>query len=126
MKNLMLLFILIGAIVFNTNQLLAQKTDGITTESFTVSGNCESCKARIEKAAKSAGAEKAVWNVDTKVLAVSYNKDKVTIDDIHKSIAKAGHDTDKVKATDKKYKTLPACCQYDRTADDKPKAPVEK
>ncbi len=116
MKNLVLLLTLLGSIAFNSNHLSAQKTDGLTTESFNVSGNCEMCKAKIEKAAKSAGAKQAVWNPDTKIIVVSYNKEKTNIDAIHQSIAKVGYDTDKVKATDKKYNALPMCCHYDRTA----------
>ena len=116
MKNLVLLLSLLSSMVFMSNQLSAQKADGLTTESFNVSGNCEMCKAKIEKAAQSAGAKQAVWNPDTKIIVVSYNRDKTNIDAIHQSIAKVGYDTDKVKATDKKYNALPMCCHYDRTA----------
>ena len=31
---------------------------------------------------------------------------------LKKAIAKAGHDTDVVKATDQAYNELPSCCSY--------------
>ncbi|HMG16832.1 MAG TPA: cation transporter [Saprospiraceae bacterium] len=117
MKTLALSILFLGGMLFSSIRLNAQKPETLTTESFTVSGNCEMCKAKIEKAAKAGGATKAVWNPDNKILVVSYNKEKLNIDAIHQSIAKVGYDTDKIKATDKKYKALPTCCQYDRTTD---------
>jgi hypothetical protein len=34
--------------------------------------------------------------------------------DVKKAIAKAGHDSDEVKATDADYDKLHGCCQYER------------
>ena len=82
------------------------------TETIKVSGNCESCKARIEKTAKVEGVTKAVWSVKTKMLTLAYNPSKVKSDDIQKSLAAVGHDTPKYKATDKAYNALPGCCKY--------------
>ena len=82
------------------------------TELIKVSGNCESCKARIEKAAKAEGVTKADWSEKTKVLTLVYNPSKVTGDDIQKKIAAVGHDTPKYKADTKTYNALPGCCKY--------------
>ncbi|MDP4239197.1 MAG: heavy-metal-associated domain-containing protein [Bacteroidota bacterium] len=82
------------------------------TETINVSGNCESCKARIEKAAKVDGVTKADWSKKTKILTLVYNPSKVKSDDIQKRIAAAGHDTPKFKATEKAYNALPGCCKY--------------
>lgn len=84
------------------------------TETFKVWGNCEQCKARIEKAAHLNGVITADWNVGSKILTLTYNPDKVKIDDVQKKIADVGHDTEKYKADDKVYDKLPACCQYSR------------
>lgn len=82
---------------------------------FKVSGNCEMCKERIEKAAWSlGGVNSASWDVDTKMLHVSYNSDKVNEMAIHKEIARAGHDTEKATAPQEVYDKLPPCCQYTR------------
>jgi len=82
------------------------------TETIKVSGKCEMCKARIEKAAKVDGVTKAVWSDKTKMLTLVYNPMKVKSDDIQKKIAAVGHDTPKYKATDKAYNALPGCCKY--------------
>ena len=80
---------------------------------FTVSGNCEMCKARIEKAALSVkGVIKAIWTVKTKILKVDYNEDLENPDSVYKAIADAGHDTKKYKADNSIYDALPSCCKY--------------
>jgi len=84
------------------------------TAAIKVSGNCESCKARIEKAAKTAGAIKADWSAKTQTLTVAFDPTKTNEDKISKSVAAAGHDTDKYKADDKTYNSLPDCCKYER------------
>ncbi len=87
---------------------------------FKVYGACGMCEARIEKAAKSVdGVTAADWNRETKMLTIEYDADRVNLDDVHKKIAKAGHDTEKVRAKDEVYKSLPACCHYERAAGDK-------
>lgn len=87
----------------------------IAHESFKVYGNCSMCKARIEKAALSLdGVNSADWSAETKIIHLSLNKDKVKVSDIHKAIAKVGHDTEKETAPADVYKELPECCQYTR------------
>ena len=85
------------------------------TETIKVYGKCDMCKSKIEKAAQMDGVSKAEWDVDSKVLTLAYNPSKVTSDAVQKSIAAVGYDTEKFKATDEAYKSLPSCCQYDRT-----------
>lgn len=82
------------------------------TESIKVSGNCDMCKARIEKAAKIDGVSKAEWNKKEKTLTATFDSAKTNIDTIGKKIAAVGHDNDKAKATDVVYDKLPGCCQY--------------
>ena len=82
------------------------------TETIKVAGNCETCKARIEKTAKVDGVTKANWNQKTKILTLVYDPSKVKSDDVQKKIAAVGHDTPKYKATDKAYNALPGCCKY--------------
>jgi len=85
------------------------------TATFKVYGNCEMCKKRIETALKQNPAIKnADWNVETKMIKVVYDPHVLSVDQIHKIIADAGHDTDKVKAGEDAYKKLPGCCQYAR------------
>lgn len=92
------------------------------TEQINVSGECGMCQSTIEKAAKTAGASYAVWDVDAKVLTVKYNSTTTNTAKIEKAVAKAGYDTKNVKATDEAYKSLNGCCQYDRNASPETKA----
>jgi mercuric ion binding protein len=84
------------------------------TETIKVWGNCETCQARIQKAAKVDGVSKASWDKETKLLTLVYDPAKVKSDDVQKKIAAVGHDTEKFKADDKVYAKLPGCCQYER------------
>lgn len=84
------------------------------TETIKVWGNCSTCKAHIEKAAKTEGVSKANWDKDSKLLTLVYDPSKVKSDDIQKKIAAVGYDTEKFKGDDKAYNQLDACCQYDR------------
>ena len=91
-------------------------TNGVTTQTKTetlkVSGNCEMCKARIEKAAKIDGVTKAEWSKKDKTLTATFDPAKTSMDAIGKKIAAVGYDNEKAKATDVAYNKLPSCCQY--------------
>jgi copper chaperone CopZ len=84
------------------------------TETLKVSGNCDMCKARIEKAAKYDGVSKAEWDKKSKLLAVTYDPAKTSMDVIAKKVAAVGHDNSLAKADDKAYNALDGCCKYDR------------
>lgn len=88
--------------------------EALTKTSFKVSGNCDMCKNRIEKAAKTEGVKTAVWNVDTHLLTLTFAPAKISVADIEQNIAKAGYDTDRYKANSSAYGKLPQCCQYER------------
>lgn len=99
----------INAIAQDKNQ-----TSNLKTENFKVAGNCGMCKTRIEKAAKVEGVTKAEWNSEKQLLTVTYNPEKIKIEDIQKKVAAVGHDTDKFKADNSVYDKLPGCCKYER------------
>ena len=97
--------------------MMNQQEKGMTEVSeysiFDVSGNCDLCKERIEKAAKSVdGVQNAVWDMKTKKISVTYMKSRTTMDTIQKAIATTGHDAEKFKSSDENYKQLPECCLY--------------
>ncbi|HWI90996.1 MAG TPA: cation transporter [Flavisolibacter sp.] len=108
MKSLLfsLVFILMASIGFAQTK----------SETLKVSGECGSCKKKIEAAAKKAGATYAVWNVDSKELTVKYNSTSTNSAKIQKTIADVGYDTPDFKATDEAYNKLDGCCQYERTS----------
>lgn len=86
------------------------------SETLKVSGECGSCKKKIESAAKKAGASYAVWDVNSKELAIKYNSTSTNTAKIEQAIAAVGYDTPDYKATDEAYNKLDECCQYERTA----------
>lgn len=93
-----------------TDALTAGKLDN----QFYVRGNCGSCKARIEKAAATAGADGASWNADTQLVTLQFDPLKTSATTILKKIAEVGHDNEMFQAEDATYKNLPDCCLYDR------------
>jgi periplasmic mercuric ion binding protein len=105
------LFSILAVYLTISSSLFAQKEK---TESFKVSGECNMCKKKIEKAAKEAGASFASWNPETKVLKVSYNVNTSNTGSIQQAIANVGYDTPKYRATEEAYKSLDECCQYER------------
>ncbi len=100
-------FIAIVALTISTVAFAATKT-----ETIKVSGLCELCQSKIEKAAKVPGVTKASWNEKTKILTLVYDASKVKSDDIQKKIAAVGYDTPKFKAPAAVYNALPGCCKY--------------
>lgn len=111
------IIILITSLIFSI-KIQAQTT--IKTSTISVKGNCGECKERIENAADIKGVKNDVWNEDTKILTVTYDTKKVTLEQIEKAIAKAGHETAGQKSDDKAYNALPSCCKY-KTEDCKKK-----
>ena len=97
------------------SQLYSQGTkvnDRDTTVSFKVYGACEMCKDRIEESLKLKGIKSANWNVDTKILTVTYEPSRIWLERIHNRITSVGHDTELKKANDAVYNKLPDCCLY--------------
>ncbi len=112
MKNIVLGMMLLFFAFSTQAQESKNKNAKYTIE---VNGNCEQCQKRIQKAAFSVpGVKSANWSVETHELSLILNEEKATILDVKMAVAKAGHDTDEVKASVEIYDKLPDCCQYDR------------
>ena len=100
-------FLLIG---FTTQ---AQKKNKNAKVSIEVDGICGMCKKRIETAAlKSKGVKFALWNVKTHELKMIIDERKTTIKTIQSNIAKVGHDSKGIVATDEAYNSVHPCCKY--------------
>ena len=112
MKNIILI---LGIILMSFNVKAQEKLSKNAKYDVKVSGNCEMCKKRIEKAAFSvSGVKSAEWHMDDATLHLIINEQKCSVLDVENAIAKVGHDTQDVKATDEDYETLHTCCAYDR------------
>lgn len=76
------------------------------------SSQCDMCKERIEEAlAFEKGVKTAELDVETKIVTVTYKKNKTTPEKIRKAISKVGYDADDVAADPKAYAKLDACCK---------------
>lgn len=81
--------------------------------SIDVDGVCMMCKSRIEKACLATkGVKSANWDVKTHELKLFFDARKTNMDSIKQNIAKAGHDTKDLKATDEAYNSIHPCCKY--------------
>ena len=109
MKRLIVFLIII---LSSFSMVMAQGGKDIAVEKFKVDGNCDMCKKRIENAAYIRGVKLAEWDKETHILTVTYRPSKTSAEAVATHIAHAGHDTEKVKATEEDYKKLPDCCAY--------------
>lgn len=112
MKNI-IFTLLISLLSFSSNAQEAKKNKN-AKYNFEVNGNCDMCQKRIQKAALSvSGVKSVVWDIETHQLNLILNEEKGQVLDVKKAIAKVGHDSDEVKATDEEYKSLHGCCMYE-------------
>lgn len=113
MKTSIIFSVVLGlffsVVVFADN---GEKKKKVETLEFEVAGVCGACEKRIEKAALIKGVKMADWDKEKQKIKVIYTTKKTDEKAIHQAIAKAGHDTEKVKATDEAYAQLSDCCKY--------------
>lgn len=102
------LFALVGISV-NAQEKLNKNLKAVVA----VYGNCKMCKKRIEKAAFSVkGVKSAEWHADCQDIHLVIDETKCSVLDVEKAIAKVGHDTKDIKATDEEYAKIHGCCEY--------------
>ena len=94
--------ILVVLISYGSFSAMAQSSAKEISASFKVFGSCGICKQRIEKTLKIKGIKAAVWDVDTKMLSVTYDSTIMQLDNIYLKLIAAGHDTELKKAANKK------------------------
>ena len=111
MKSIILFSSILLSILFS-GSAIAQKSS--KSEDIKVWGNCGMCKKTIETAATKAGASKASWSEESKVLSVTFNQKKTDATKIQEAVAASGYDTEAITAPTEAYNKLHSCCQYDR------------
>lgn len=109
MKSLLMMAF---AMLFSTVSFAQFKNS--KTASLKVYGNCDMCKAKIEKAGTQKGVSKTTWDEKTDMATITYDSKKTTTDVVLKKIALAGYDSDNFLAPDAAYNSLPGCCKYER------------
>jgi copper chaperone CopZ len=118
LMTLAAMMIFIGGIANTINITREPKPLKKTTVSFAVEANCGDCKNRIENALDKKGVYKAIFNLDSKILTVTYDPRKLEEIQLHNMVAMVGHDTEKVKASNVVYESLPDCCKYRQDDDE--------
>lgn len=110
MKYLMIFMLMLTTVGF-----AQEKKNKNAKRNIEVSGNCDMCKKRIEKAAFGvAGVKSAEWHSDDQLLHLIINEEKTSLEKVQQAVAKAGHDTRDVRASDADYQNLHGCCKYER------------
>lgn len=112
MHTLFKFSVLLLSIVFFNISSYAQESK---TDTIKVFGNCNMCKEKIEGSLKEKdGITAKNWDKKTKLLVVTYDAAKISKEQIGQKIADVGYDNQYATATEKAYKKLHSCCQYDR------------
>ena len=107
--------IFISAFLLLGSFALKAQNNTSKTDTIKVWGNCDMCETTIEKAAKKVkGVTKANWDVDKKILIVTYKVSETNNQEIQKAVANAGYDTEAMTGDDNAYAKLHKCCQYER------------
>lgn len=113
LKTIMLALLVLLSTVSINAQIKNKKT-----ETVKVFGNCDMCKANIEKAGNVKKTAEVIWDKDSRMATLTYDATKTNSDEILKRIALVGYDSDKFLAPKNSYDSLHACCQYDRDIKD--------
>lgn len=115
------LFSFLMIISFSSFDLIGKDHHGEQTHgeaTFRVLGNCGMCKDRIERAAYTVrGVRYAYWDVDEQMITVRYRPNRTSQEEIERTIAKAGHDTENFLTDDETHANLHHCCIYPRDSE---------
>jgi copper chaperone CopZ len=120
MKTIKAITIMITMILFSAGSVNAQEVIKNAEVKIKTSAVCEMCKETLEKnLAFEKGIKKSVLDVDSKIITVTYNPQKISPDQIRKAIAKTGYDADDVPAVKKAHDKLDDCCKKGAVCNDK-------
>lgn len=109
-KCLFICIILAGLLIIACN---GDKTPPIEA-TVHVWGNCDKCKATIEKSCELKGVTEAVWSEESKLLKLKLDTGQISVSTVLEAVAKAGYDNELFYADDYSYGALKPCCQYER------------
>jgi hypothetical protein len=84
-------------------------TEAIT---FTAKGCCPTCEKFILESLQIDEVKSAQWDQHSEKVTLRFYTNKITAEQLQRTVAMAGYDTDLFVATDSVYLALPQCCQY--------------
>ncbi|MCS3556560.1 MULTISPECIES: TonB-dependent receptor plug domain-containing protein [unclassified Sphingobacterium] len=83
-----------------------------TTIRVNVFGNCDQCKARIEKAISGQGLKEAAWDQQSKSLLLQFDPQVFALEAAIQRLLDAGHDVAGFKSKNEIYEKIKGCCNY--------------
>ena len=126
MKKYLFLLLMVGAVTFTACNSGSSKSNAANENAVEtaqdaeeqhatlwVGGSCDMCTDRIVNTVNGVeGVTLAEYNLDGEELHVHFAANKTNLDEIAKTLAAVGHDTEAHKADDAVYEALPGCCHY--------------
>lgn len=104
----------LGVKAQQTTDSLTYTKDGMAVAKIKTSAVCDMCKETLEKAmAYEKGVKKSDLHVESKILTVTFDPKKTSLDKIRVVITKTGYDADSLPADKNAYDNLNACCKKD-------------
>ena len=79
---------------------------------FTAKGCCPSCETSILESLQIDAVKSAQWNQHHEKITLRYYSNEISTDQLQRTVAMAGYDTDLFIAPDSVYLALPKCCHY--------------
>ena len=102
----------LGAKAQQVTDSLTYTKDSMAVANIKTSAVCDMCKETIEKAmAYEKGVKKSDLNVESKILMVTFDPKKTSLEKIRIAITKVGYDADGLAADKNAYDNLNPCCK---------------
>ena len=79
---------------------------------FTAKGCCPTCENLILKSLQIDEVKSAQWNQNNEKITLRFYANEISTEQLQRTVAMAGYDTDLFMATDSVYLALPKCCHY--------------
>jgi copper chaperone CopZ len=104
----------LGAKAQQVTDSLTYTKDSMVVANIKTSAVCDMCKETLEKAmAYEKGVKKSDLNVESKILMVTFDPKKTSLEKIRTAITKVGYDADGLAADKNAYDNLNPCCKKD-------------
>jgi mercuric ion binding protein len=119
MKKLMIALVAMVALTLGVKaqqitDSLTYTKDGMAIAKIKTSAVCEMCEETLEKAmAYEKGVKESALDVNSKILTVTFDPKKTSLEKIRLAITKTGYDADGMPADKNAYENLNACCKKD-------------
>ena len=84
----------------------------IAAITFTAKGCCPTCENLILESLQIDEVKSAQWNQNNEKITLRFYANEISVEQLQRTVAIAGYDTDLFMAPDSVYLALPKCCHY--------------